>query len=191
MSYLTLLNLEWEPVWIGFLSKRQCLLLWFLFWKRITLPSSANIISSLSHDCCCVCTENQKSTLPVFPFLICTPFLTSDPSTLAFQRNPLFRHIFGHKAKILWLEEHEKLLWQIQVLHCRSTGSRDFEEVFANAGGDFAGMFSYLILLKLRCGIFSRFFTLPPDLKIDNWLTFKAKSMGVFCLVSLNAPSFC
>ena len=53
-------------------------------------------------------------------------------------------HVSGHKAKILWLEEHEKLLWQI--LHCRSTGSRDFEEVFANAGGDFAGMFSYLFL---------------------------------------------
>ena len=48
---------------------------------------------SLSHDCCCACTENQKSTLPVFPFLICSPFLTSDPSTLAFQRNPLFCHI--------------------------------------------------------------------------------------------------
>ena len=77
------------------LSKRKCLLLWFLFWKRITLHSSAHIISSLSHDCCCVCTENHKSTLPVFPFLICTQFLTSVLSTFAFQRNQLF---FERKA---------------------------------------------------------------------------------------------
>ena len=99
-------KIGWELQIEAIIFLKKSLLLYFhlrfvldfccnFFGERITLHSSAHIISSLSHNCCCVCTENQKSTLPVFPFLICTPFLTSVLSTLAFQRNPLF---FERKA---------------------------------------------------------------------------------------------